>query len=442
MSAQRVSVIGSGYVGLNSGILFSTKSFKTVCIDVIQDKVDEINQGVPPFFEPGLEEMLVKSVGSGRFSASTDRLNKIRDADISFICVGTPSQPDGSANLSYIKSAAKDIGLAIKNSEKYHVIVVKSTVPPRTTEEVILPIIEDYSEKKVGIGFGLCMNPEFLKQGSAVKDAFNPDRIVIGEYDRKSGDVLEELYSGFDCPKLRCDIKAAELIKYAANSLLATKISFANEFARISEKFNVDVYEVMRGVGFDYRINPRFLSAGCGFGGSCFPKDVKAIISIAAEVGVQTPVLDSVIETNELQPLHLVKIIKETVGDLKGKTIGFLGLSFKPNTDDVRETTALPLIRELVREGATVKAFDPEAMENFRKNTSQPIKYTLSWENALRGSDFSVIHTDWDEFKGITGDDFIRLQKTPFVFDGRRTFDPDSMIMAGVEYRGIGWKNF
>jgi UDPglucose 6-dehydrogenase len=441
MSTPRISVIGSGYVGLITGILFSTKGFETVCIDVIQETIDKINQGISPFYEPGLDELLEESLSSRRFFASMDRLNEIGDSDISFICVGTPSQLDGSADLSYIKSAARDIGLAIKDSKKYHVIVAKSTIPPGTTEDIILPIIEEVSLKKAGIDFGLCMNPEFLQQGSAVKDAFNPDRVVIGEYDKKSGDILEQLYSGFDCPKLRCDIKAAELIKYAANSLLATKISFSNEFARITEKFNVDVYEVMRGIGFDYRINPRFLNAGCGFGGSCFPKDVKAMISIAKEVGVETPILNSVIETNELQPLHLVKIIRDTVGDLRGKTVGFLGLSFKPNTDDVRETRALPILTQLIREGARVKVYDPVAEENFKRISSLPLEYTSSWEEALSGSDFSVIHTDWDEIKQIKPEDFIRLLKNPLVFDGRRTYIPDSITSKGGIYRGIGWKN-
>jgi UDPglucose 6-dehydrogenase len=441
MYTPKVSIIGSGYVGLITGILFSKKGFETVCLDVIQDKVDAINQGLPPFFEPELEKILVESIDSGEFSASIDRVNVIRETDISFICVGTPSLPDGSANLTFIKSAAKDIGLAIRNIEKYHLIVVKSTIPPGTTERVILPLIEETSAKKVGIDFGLCMNPEFLKQGSAVKDAFNPDRIIIGEYDKKSGDILEPLFTDFNCPIMRCEIKAAELIKYAANSLLATKISFANEFARVCEKFNVDVYEVMKGIGFDYRINPRFLNAGCGFGGSCFPKDVKAIISIAEKMGVATPVLDSVIETNELQPIHMVNMIKDEVGNLKGKKIGFLGLSFKPNTDDVRETRALPIIRELVNAGAIVKAYDPQAKENFRKRTSLPVEYKSSWEEVLRNSDFSVIHTEWDEIKQITEKDFLRLQKTPLIFDCRRTYNPMQFITNGIQYKGIGWKN-
>lgn len=440
MGGPKVSVIGSGYVGLITGLLFSKKGFETVCVDVIQEKVDQINKGIPPFFEPDLNDLLKESLESGRFSASTDGVNEIRNSDISFICVGTPSQEDGSADLTYIKSASKDIGLVIKNSSKYHVVVAKSTIPPSTTEEVILPIIEEYSGKAVGSDFGLCMNPEFLKQGSAVKDAFNPDRIVIGEYERKSGDILEELYIGFDCPKMRCAVKAAELIKYAANSLLATKISYANEFARICDKFNVDVYEVMNGVGFDYRINPRFLNAGVGFGGSCFPKDVKAIISIAEKKGVVTPVLDSVIETNDIQPLYFVEMIKRTVGSLEGTTIAFLGLAFKPNTDDVRETRALPIITKLTNEGALVKAFDPKASSNFSKLSSIPIEYVSSWREALIGSDFAVIHTDWEEIKKIPEEMFKQYLKKPIVFDCRRTKNPKEVVNRGIHYYGVGWK--
>ena len=240
---------------------------------------------------------------------------------------------------------------------------------------------------------------------------------------------------------MRCEIRAAELIKYAANSLLATKITLANEFSRISEKFNIDVYEVMKGVGLDFRINPLFLNAGCGFGGSCFPKDVKAIVALAKKIGVETPLLDSVLYTNELQPMHFVDLIKDTVGSLEGKTIAFLGLSFKPDTDDTRETRALPIIEKLYEEGAHVKAYDPKAFDKFKKLTDLPIEYMDTWKDALKNADFAVVQSDWQEIRDIKPKDFKRLLKNPIVIDGRRSYDPEELIKNGIIYRGIGWKN-
>jgi len=331
--------------------------------------------------------------------------------------------------------------VALRDVNDYHVVVAKSTIPPGTTENLILPTVEKYSGRKAGEDFGLCMNPEFLRQGEAVHDSLNPDRIVIGEYDEKSGDDVEYIYRDYDCPKLRCDIRAAELIKYASNSLLTTKITFANEFSRICEKFNVDMYEVMKGVSLDFRINPRFLNAGCGFGGSCFPKDVNAIVALAKKIGVETPLLDSVLYTNELQPMHFVDLIKNTVGTLKGKVVAFLGLSFKPNTDDTRATRALPIVEKLYEEGAKVKAYDPKAMENFKHLTDLPIVYCENWCEALRGADLAVVQSDWREIRDIKAEDFNRLLKNPIVVDGRRTYDPVEMLAEGVKYSGIGWKN-
>ncbi|UCH01328.1 MAG: UDP-glucose/GDP-mannose dehydrogenase family protein, partial [Candidatus Bathyarchaeota archaeon] len=252
---------------------------------------------------------------------------------------------------------------------------------------------------------------------------------------------LEHVYKDFTCQKIRCDIKAAELIKYAANSLLATKISFANEFARICEKFNTDVYEVMKGVGLDFRINSQFLNAGCGFGGSCFPKDVNAIVALAKKINVETPILNSVLYTNELQPTHCIKIIENAAGSLKGKTVAFLGLSFKPNTDDVRETRALPIIENLHKLGAKIKAYDPKATTNFRRLTNIPVEYYEQWEHALSDADLAVIQSDWNEIKNITPSDFKNLLKSPIIVDGRRTYDPVEMIANGIKYYGIGWKN-
>jgi len=441
MEKMNIAILGMGYVGLTSGMALAKHGLKSICTTTTPSKAENLNRGIPPFYEPQLEELVKEEVDRGMLSGSIDNVAAVRESDVTFICVGTPSRKDGSADLSAVASVAKDIGVALKEIDKYHLVVAKSTIPPRTTDGLILPIIEEYSGKAVGVDFGLCMNPEFLRQGSAVHDSLNPDRIVIGQYDKKSGDALERLYSDHDCVKIRCDIKAAELIKYAANSLLATKISFANEFSRICERFNVDVYEVMKGVGLDFRINPRFLDAGVGFGGSCFPKDVNAIVALAKENDVETPLLDSVLYTNDIQPVHFVDLVESAVGGLEGKVVAFLGLSFKPNTGDVRETRALPIIEKLHEKGARIRAYDPKAIENFKRITDLPIDYFDEVEEVLSEADFVVVQSDWGEVRDISAEEFKKLLKQPIVFDGRRTYDPKDMISKGVRYYGVGWKN-
>jgi UDPglucose 6-dehydrogenase len=438
----RICLLGMGYVGLTSGAVYAKQGFKTICTDTIDSRVAGLNNGEVPFFEPGLDELVKGVVGSGMLSGSTDNIESIKNSDVTFICVGTPSLPDGSSDLKYVKAVAADIGNALKEIDGYHVAVVKSTVLPGTTEDIVLPILEEYSGKKVGTDFGLCMNPEFLRQGSALHDTLEPDRIIIGQWDSKSGEVLEQVNNKFGCPKIHCDIKAAELIKYAANALLATKISFANEFSRICEEYNIDVYEVMKGVGLDFRISPNFLDAGCGFGGSCFPKDVKAIVSLAKRINVNPLILDAVLATNELQPLHFVDIVDKVTGGVKGKVLSFLGLSFKPNTDDTRETRALPIIKKLYELGARIKAYDPKASDKFKPLSDLPIEYMDSMEEALKDTDACIIQSDWQEFKDLTAEDFKKYMKTPVVIDGRRTFkDPEELIKNGVKYYSIGWKN-
>ena len=441
MEKIRIALLGMGYVGLVSGMAYAKHGFKTVCTTTTPSKAKNLNKGIPPFYEPELEGLVKDMVKKGMLSGTTDNIKAIEESDVTFICVGTPSLPDGSADLSAVEATAKDIGTVLKDKDDYHVVVTKSTIIPGTTENLVLSIVEKYSGKKVGKDFGLCMNPEFLRQGQAVHDSLNPDRIVIGQYDKKSGDVLEHIYKNYTCPKMRCEIKAAELIKYAANSLLATKITFANEFSRICEKFNVDVYEVMKGVGLDFRINPMFLNAGCGFGGSCFPKDVNAIVALSKKIDVKTPLLDAVLYTNELQPMHFVNIIKDTIGSLEGKTVAFLGLSFKPDTDDARETRALPIIKKLYKEGAHVKAYDPKAYYKFKPLTDLPIEYMDTWKDALKDADFAVVQSDWQEIRDIKPEDFKKLLKNPIVIDGRRSYNPKELIKNGITYRAIGWKN-
>lgn len=438
---RKISVIGIGYVGLVTGVVFAKHGFKTVCTDINEMKVNSLNEGSIHFWEPGLKELIEESVRKGLLSGSTDNVEAVSGSDISFICVGTPTSPDGSSDLSAVHSCSEDIGKALKDRGDYHVAVVKSSVPPGTTDGFVIPTIEKISGKRVGEEISVCVNPEFLREGSALQDGLSPDRIVIGESDKRGGDTLSIVYEDFPSLKLVCDIRTAEMIKYATNSLLATKISFANEFSRICEEYNIDVYEVMRGVGLDSRINPRFLDAGVGFGGSCFPKDVKAIIFQAKKANIETPLLDAVLNNNEIQPLHFVDLIKKYVGGIRGKTVAFLGLSFKPNTDDTRETRALPIIELLYKEGARVKAYDPKAIPNFRAMTNLHIEYVNSWEEALRGSDFAVIQADWKEFREINAEDYKRLLKLPIVIDGRRTYDPNEFVNKGVKYVGVGWKN-
>jgi UDPglucose 6-dehydrogenase len=441
MEKVKLAILGMGYVGLTSSVAFAKHGFRSICTTTTPEKAENLNRGIPPFYEPGLDGLVREMVDKGLLLGSADNVEAVRQSDVTFICVGTPSLSDGSADLSAVEATARDIGEALREKDDYHVIVAKSTIPPGTTENIILPIVEGHSGKTAGKDFGICMNPEFLRQGEAIRDSLNPDRIIIGQFDEKSGDVLEYVYKDYQCPKIRCDIRAAELIKYAANSLLATKITFANEFSRICEKLNVDVYEVMKGVGLDFRINPLFLNAGCGFGGSCFPKDINAIVALAKDIGVETPLMDVVLYTNDLQPMHLVELIKNAVGNLEGKVVAFLGLSFKPNTGDVRGTRALPIIYKLSELGARIKAYDPKAIDNFKRLTDLPIEYYEDWRCALKDTDFAVVQSDWEEIRNITAKDFKKLLRNPIVIDGRRTYNPEELINDGVKYIGIGWKN-
>lgn len=439
---MKISILGTGYVGLVTGTTFAKKGFSVKCVDKDKNKIIALNKGAVPFYEPDLEDLIKKIRKKGLLEYSTNVIEAVKASDISFICVGTPSLKTGAIDLKYIKECAKEIGLVLRISKDYHLVVVKSTVIPLTTEKIVLPLLEKYSGKKVGKDFGVCMNPEFLKEGSAVEDALHPDRIVIGEYDKRSGDSLMQLYKDVQCPTLRTDLRTAEMIKYASNAFLATKITFANEFANICEKFGIDVYKVMNGVSLDKRISPYFLNAGAGFGGSCFPKDLKAIFQAAKLAGYKSKILESVLDINEAQPLRAVELAEKAVGSLKGKKIALLGLAFKPDTDDVRETRALPIVKELLKKGAKIIAYDPMAMENFKKLIrNKYIVYAKSAKSALQNADACIIQTAWNEFKSLISEDF-KLMKKPIIIDGRRTFEePQKLIKKGIIYLGIGWKN-
>jgi len=421
---MKISIIGCGYVGAVTGACFAALGHEIVFVDLDPSKIAAINAGQAPIYEPGLGGLLQEN--SSRIVATDDLADAVRRTEVTFICVGTPSRQDGSIDLTYVRSAAAGVGRVLRERSGGHTVVVKSTVLPGTTKDVVLPILEAESGKRAFVDFGLASNPEFLREGSALSDFFAPDRIVIGTCDDRSRRLLEELYSSIDCPKMITAIPVAEMIKYVSNAFLATKISFANEIGNICKQMEIDTAEVFRGVGMDHRINPAFFQSGIGFGGSCFPKDVRALIARAEEVGVEPKILKDVIEVNEEQPLKLLKLLKTHVPDLDRKTIGVLGLAFKPNTDDVRESRAIPIVETLLRNGATVLAYDPMAMGNFSKLYPQ-INYVPTAAAAL-AADAVLITTEWKEFESLS-------YSGKIVIDGRRI----ERARDGSTYDGVCW---
>lgn len=427
---MKISVIGSGYVGSVTAACFAEVGHEVVCVDIDKKKMDQINAGISPIYEEGLGELLQKHAGKN-LTATNDYESAIRKTDISFICVGTPSAEDGSIDLSIVRAATASIGAVLAKKEGYHVVVVKSTVVPETTEKFVLPVLEETSGKVAGKDFGVAMNPEFLREGKAVYDFMHPDKIVVGAIDQKSGDLVSELYRTFKCEVTSTNPSTAEMIKYANNSLLATKISFANEIGNICKKLKIDTYDVMTAVGKDSRISPRFLNSGAGFGGSCFPKDVKALIGKAKEIGYSPVLLESVIGVNEKQPILMTEILHRKTGNLAGKKIAVLGLAFKNETDDIRESRAIPVIAELLRLGAKVSAYDPMATENM-KRIFPTIEYSGKAKDALEGADACLVMTEWEEFKQL--DSEFEAMKEKIVIDGRRVIKAKN-----VDYEGLCW---
>jgi UDPglucose 6-dehydrogenase len=428
---MRVSVIGAGYVGLVTAAALASKGHDVSVVDIDEARVSMINQKKSPIFEEGLDDMLSDCIESKRLRATGD-YEEIVATDITLICVGTPSNPDGSMNLSYIKESARDIGKVLGTKNEHHTVVVRSTVVPGTTKGIIIPALERYSGKKVNVDFDVAVNPEFLQEGKALHGFFNPDRIIIGEEVQRAGDMVEALYEDISARVIRMGITTAEMIKFTSNAFLATKISFINDIGNICRKLGVDVYDVVKGVGVDYRIGEHFLSAGIGFGGSCLPKDVKALVHSSKSLGYQPRLLESVLEVNKNQILNMLQIIEEKLGNLEGKTICVLGLAFKPNTDDIRNAPALEIIRLLIEKGAAVKAYDPLAMPNAKKVLSDKIKYCRDAEEAVNDCDCVLVLTEWDEFKDRS------LYQGKVVFDGRRIIDPRE-AKALCDYHGICW---
>jgi len=426
-------MIGTGYVGLSTGVGFAVRGNDVVCVDIDAAKVRQINGGVSPIFEPHLEDYLKDVLKRGKLRATTDMKGAIENTEVSFIAVGTPSRKDGSIDLSYIESVSRQIGEVLKTKESYHVIVVKSTVMSGTTEGVVLHNIERASGRKAGKDFGLCMNPEFLREGRAMDDFLKPDRVVIGAADSRAGNVIEKLYVNFMAPILKTDLKTAEMIKYASNAFLATKISYTNEMGNICKKLGIDVNEVMKGVGMDHRISPHFLNAGVGYGGSCFPKDVEALIAKAKELGYEPKLLEEVHALNDRQKVRIVDQLEKRVANLKGKTVCLLGLAFKPDSDDIREASSIYIISKLLDKGAKVKAYDPQAIGHMRK-LYPDIEYAKSAREALEGSDACLVVTEWEEFKRLTDEDFAKM-KNRVILEGRRILDRTKV----ANFEGICW---
>ncbi|MEM3102591.1 MAG: UDP-glucose/GDP-mannose dehydrogenase family protein [Candidatus Caldarchaeum sp.] len=438
---MKISFVGLGYVGLTTAVCLAAKGFKVVGIDLDQSKIDLINGGKAPFKEPGLDKLLPRVLRKGSFRCSTN-YSEIAGTDLTFITVGTPSGHDGSIDLTYVMNASKAIGEVLSAKPRPHTVVVKSTVVPGTTRNLVRRGLEQTSGKIVGDGLNLCVNPEFLREGSAVKDMFKPDRIVVGDDWGSGGRVLLRLYRKFYggklAPVLRTNTVNAEMIKYASNVFLAARISLVNEVANMCQQTpGADVSVVAKGVGMDRRIGPHFLNAGLGYGGSCFPKDVKALIAYAKSLGQPAEVLEAVERVNNNQPYRAVELAEKILGSLAGRRAALLGLAFKPNTDDVREAVSLKIIDRLLAAGCSVVVYDPAAVENVRRIYGERVDYAKSAVECIDKAHFCIVATEWDEFRRLEPNDFIKRMKHPIVIDGRRVFDP-KLFSKALVYSGIG----
>ena len=422
---MKISIIGCGYVGCVTGVCFADLGHDVVLVDVDPAKVRAIGAGQSPIYEPGLEDLIRKN--RDRISATTDLRVAVGSTDITFVAVGTPSREDGAIDLSYILTACEEIGQALKEKEAFHTVIIKSTVFPGTTKEMAGPVLEKASGKMAGKDFGLGSNPEFLREGSAVRDCLSPDRIVIGADDPRTAGILGDLYAPVGAAVLVTPVTTAEMIKYTSNAVLAAKISLANEIGNLCKRLGVDSREVFTVVGMDGRVSPAFFRTGIGFGGSCFPKDVRALIAGARAHGEDLKILRAVLEVNEEQPKRLLSLLQRHIPDLQGKTIGVLGLAFKPDTDDVRESRAGPVVADLLAAGARVVAYDPAAMENFRRIFPQ-VTYAPAPDEVLE-ADAVLILTEWGEFEGLD-------YRGRIVIDGRRL---EKAKDEAAVYEGVCW---
>ncbi len=431
---MNICVVGTGYVGLVTGAVFADLGNDVVCVDNDQKKIEALRAGQMPIYEPGLEEMVVRNKDDGRLSFTTDLPAGVRQADVIFIAVGTPPKDTGETDLSHVEAVATQIG---RSMDRYKVVVNKSTVPVGTGE-FVREVITRHQPRP--IDFDVVSNPEFLREGSAIEDTLRPDRIVIGAPNQQVAMTLVELYAPLERPMIITDLPSAEVIKYASNAFLATKISFINAIANICENAGADVSQVMKGMGLDTRIGMQFLQAGLGYGGSCFPKDVDSLIHTAARFGYDFKLLRSVVEINEERAAHLVDMMRKAMGDLEDKTIAVLGLAFKPNTDDMREAKSLEVVRLLDAAGAQVRAYDPVAMDNARALLPEDVVFCESAYEAAAGADGVALLTEWNEFKYLNLDRLRGLLRHRMIFDARNLYEPERMRRLGFEYYSIGRK--
>lgn len=436
---MRTAIVGTGYVGLVSGTCFAEMGLHVICVDTNKEKIEKLRQGIIPIFEPGLDEMVERNVKTGRLSFTTDLKEIINDVDIIFSAVGTPPDKDGSADLQYVLDVAHTVGRYMND---YKLLVTKSTVPVGTAAKVKQVIQEELDKRGVDIEFDVASNPEFLKEGAAIKDFMSPDRVVVGVESEKAKTLLTRLYKPFLLNNFRVifmDIPSAEMTKYAANAMLATRISFMNDIANLCELVGADVNQVRAGIGSDTRIGNKFLYPGCGYGGSCFPKDVKALIATAQEKGYDMRVLRAVEEVNASQKeVMFNKLLSHFNGDLTDKTIALWGLSFKPETDDIREATSLVLIDKILKAGGQVKVYDPVAMHEVEKRIGDSVTYCADQYDAVLNTDALLLVTEWKEFRLPSWRVVHKVMRLPVVIDGRNIYDPQEMAENGFEYYSIG----
>ncbi len=429
---SKICVIGTGYVGLVTGTCFADLGNEVICLDIDHERIASLKAGQMPIYEPGLEQLVKQNVAAERLFFTTDYAMALKDAEYAFIAVGTPSGNDGEADLRYVRSAAEAIADHVKNA----ILVINKSTVPVGTGDWVADVINRRRHGKA-LNFSVVSNPEFLREGSAINDFMNPDRVVLGSEDQSAADRVAQLYQPLRCTIMTTDLRTAEMIKYASNAFLATRISFINEIANICEELGADVREVARGMGLDKRIGPQFLDAGLGWGGSCFPKDVKALEHMAVLHGTQPQLLQAVMEINRNQRRRAVMKLRKSLKTLNEKTIGVLGIAFKPNTDDIRDAAAIELIHLLQNEGAQIKAYDPQAMEN----ASHVLKNVVLCENPYQvaeGADALVLATEWNEFKQLDFKKLKSIMKQAVILDGRNLWDASALKDLGFTYMGIG----
>jgi UDPglucose 6-dehydrogenase len=437
---MNIAIVGTGYVGLVTGTCFAEMGAHVTCVDVDAQKIQKLKDGIMPIYEPGLEELVKRNVGFERLKFTTDLTEVLDDVEVVFSAVGTPPDEDGSADLKYVLAVARQFG---QNINKYTILVTKSTVPVGTAKKVKAAILEELDKRGVNVPFDVASNPEFLKEGAAIKDFMSPDRVVVGTESEKAKEVMTRLYKPFLINNFRVifmDIPSAEMTKYAANAMLATRISFMNDIANLCERVGANVDSVRKGIGTDSRIGSKFLYAGCGYGGSCFPKDVKALVHTGMDNGYHMEVIEAVERVNEKQKSIVYDKIIKAVGDVKGKTIAILGLAFKPETDDMREAPALVVIDKLLKDGATVRVFDPIAMDECKRRIGNVVTYCTNMYDAADGADVFALMTEWRQFRMPSWNVIKKVMTGNVVVDGRNIYDCQELEELGFVYARIGEK--